>query len=321
MILNNELNLYKTKLIMKYYGDDSTTINRKMHFEIYRNTALSIVCFQSFILTRDPIFLFLGSGLLGENILLNSSHLEKYSLDYIKLRKSYSYIIEEYNKKINTVFGFKHPVNISETFVFAYRNGYLSKRHKFRYSSDVNELFENIDCFGATVFTGNGCCRHMAPLLNDVFKDLGFDSTNLLIGLNTKITNSDNKEVWKYDRNNVRTNHAIVGVLYGDEAYYIDPTNEIFYDIDNITGRLIDLNKTCEGTIDSGECDETLIKNKLISHKVACFDTIKSISNETIKTCKNNEDIFEQFYRENCDVYKDISNNNLIKSYRKVLKK
>ena len=54
---------------------------------------------------------------------------------------------------------------------------------------------------------------------------------------------------------------------------------------------------------------------------MACFDTIKSISNETIKTCKNNEDIFEQFYRENCDVYKDISNNNLIKSYRKVLKK
>ena len=207
-------------------------------------------------------------------------------------------------------------------FIFSYRNGYLSKRHKFKYSSDVSELFENIDCFGATVFTGKCCCRHISSLLNDIFKELGYDSTNLLIGLNTKITNSKDEEIWKYDRNNVRTNHAIVGVMYNDEAYYIDPTNKLFYDIDNNSGRLIDSHRSCEGTIDdSVDIDDSIIKNKIINHKVAYLKKIKKIANDTIKICKNNEDVFEHFYKENCDIFKDISNNNLIKSYRKILKK
>lgn len=267
------------------------------------------------------------------------------SEDSTNLENLYKEFIRNYNNSINKTLNFTNPIQVSQAYNFAYRNGYLSKDSKFTYTTNRDEIIYYLYLLGATVVTGKGCCRHTASLLSDIYKDYGFTSTPISTGINQRIKTINFEKLsksqikfiqslnpskmtedevltilrkkgipiiekeWEYDRKKVPSNHFITGVSYDDKSYYIDPTNKTYYQLDNETGRLINSAGNIENTItyvSAPFIDKKLIKT-LISLPSTDFETINSICNSTDLLCRNNSDLFKQFCRENQELYGEIT--------------
>ena len=257
----------------------------------------------------------------------------------------YKEFIKNYNNNVNKAFNFTDPIQISKAYIFAYSKGYLSKDSKFTYTTNRDELlhYPDVRLIGSIVITGKGCCRHIAPLLTDIYEDYGYKSCRISVGLNqcnSKInfeglTKSQLKvadlllladmsideklsilhkagiptieDGWDYDRKKVPQNHVITGVMYNDFAYYIDPTNKTYYRLDDESGCLISSSGAFENTIFyNGRFDSNLVK-KLPSLPNVDFDSVKSIWDNTNLLCSNNLDLFEKFYKDNRELYEEIT--------------
>lgn len=200
------------------------------------------------------------------------------------LSSIYNEVIENYNNSINKTFNFEGPVEISQAYIFAYKNGFLSKDFSFSYSINHEEIVNYLWLMGATVFTGKGCCRHTSQLLSDIYNNYGFSSTPIATGFNQHKMNinfedlpkssldfiksldlsniTDNELIsllsnngvpmslaWEYDRKKVPNNHSITGVSHNGFAYYVDPTNNDYYKMNKEVGRLVDRTGNVENTI------------------------------------------------------------------------
>lgn len=128
----------------------------------------------------DMFIIPLQLGLLTFSLWLNT---EKTS-DITKIKSTYDEVIKDYNK-LNEMFGLKDPVSISAFFERFYRDGYLSKNKEFSFStSNVRDVHP---VFGANIMNGEGVCRHIAFMLDDIYKDYGVDSNVLLVYLRKRM--------------------------------------------------------------------------------------------------------------------------------------
>ena len=262
------------------------------------------------------------------------------------LTRIYNEFTKKYNKNINETLNFTDPVEISQAFIYAYKNGFLSKDLSFSYTTKQAEIINYLWLMGATVLTGKGCCRHTSQLLADIYNDYGFNSTTIETGINQykininfeelststldfiktlDISNITEEELisilsnngipmngqWIYDRKKVPSNHSITGVSHNGFAYYIDPTNNNYYKMNN--GRLVDKTGNVENTIklplfaaSDPIHDKKKIK-ELIKLPSIDLELVKSICTKTNLLCKNNYDLFEQFYKENNETYEEIT--------------
>lgn len=125
-------------------------------------------------------------------------------------------------------------------------------------------------------------------------------------------------------------NHAISFAFKDGKSYFLDPTQT----------RIYRMKESNEGTLYDSECDD--IPMRLISSIVLndskdyYLQMKKRLSNPslsitaaeeqalvkaTLDKCKNNMNIFEQFYVDNCELYDDISNKVLnIRKHKSILK-
>lgn len=121
----------------------------------------------------------------------------------------------------------------------------------------------------------------------------------------------DNKNILKRKVGN----HAISFASKDEKSYFLDPTQT----------RIYRMKESDKGTLYDSECDDIpirLISSIVLNNSKDYLKMKKRLSNPcfiikveeeqafvkaTLNKCKNNMDIFEQFYVDNCELYDDIS--------------
>ncbi len=104
--------------------------------------------------------------------------------DITNIREIYSEVVADYAKMIKSL-ELKDPVEISAFFERTYRDGYLSRDKSFSFGDSNARDIPSI--FGSNVMTGEGVCRHISYLLDDVYRDMGIDSNLLLLHMRKRI--------------------------------------------------------------------------------------------------------------------------------------
>jgi hypothetical protein len=108
-------------------------------------------------------------------------------------------------------------------------------------------------------------------------------------------------------------NHAITYAFKDEKSYFLDPTQNRIY-------RMYDSNKLCDvngealikfmllNVHNSLKCSLD-VRKKVLEHYPSILkqDEVKMIL-DTLKICRSNIDIFESFYKDNCELYSDVSN-------------
>ena len=104
--------------------------------------------------------------------------------DVTNIREMYSEVVSDYAKMIKRL-ELKEPVEISAFFERSYRDGYLSRDKKFSFGDKKVRDIPTI--FGSNIMTGEGVCRHIAYMLDDIYRDMGIDSNLLLVHMRKRI--------------------------------------------------------------------------------------------------------------------------------------
>lgn len=305
--------------------------------------------------------------LASSAMLLTTTILTKdvinYANDKIKLNKLYKEFIKEYDK-LNKTFNFNDPVQIYGMFNYLVWKGYLSKNKKFEFAKDSTKDIKKL--YGANVITGQGVCRHIAPMLSDILNEHKIKSGVLLVAQKENNNNiamvNENwtkdaifdhlavflKEPKLYDKflkiyeekrdlgkqldtNDIKNlnellkkqneeqkdkvNHVITFATTNEKNYFLDPTQSRIYRVD-VDDKNIVSDKELKCRIDNkGLTFMYGLKDKINANKflkeekpTITFKDQLEVVFKTYDICKQNHDIFEKFYKDNCELYNDISN-------------
>lgn len=216
------------------------------------------------------------------------------------------------------------PVSAFAGYVNMYRGGYLSSDKDFTYDKNSKD-FRGLQ--GVDVVRGQGVCRHIATMLDDIYREMGFDSTTLVVNASreaiesmehlssvdldkSKISDETLKMVEKIEMITSLTkfgNHLVNAVRDGEKSYVLDPTNDGFL----VPKRLFYLTtgdgpkqKMIYKPIRSiGTVDETI---KILKGNTITKDEYRKIYLDSQKRINDNLDLLEKFYEENKDIYKEI---------------
>lgn len=226
---------------------------------------------------------------------------EQYTKDLSEIRELYKLFLEKYTN-LNRAFSLENPIEIYTLFNYLLYGGYLSKNHKFRF--EEQKECKNPIIFGAIIFSGKGVCRHAASLLTDILSSYEISSYNLPVCL-------DHSESSVIER--IIGNHLITASYYDGKAYYLDPTHKNIYSrieeeillYDKKYGS-IPLYKT---TMFNNNKERKELKQHLSNnYKCETKEEIKKLKNNAKKTYNKNRDIFEEFYKDNSELYDEVTN-------------
>lgn len=273
---------------------------------------------------------------LGGNCIFDVCNLHK-TKEGTEILGIYNRFIKNYNE-LNRTFGFNHPVEVFAMFDYLLHEGYLSKNMEFDFSDE--NVIDVPKLYGVNIFNGDGVCRHISYLLNDIFNDYGmkgekisvyqrklisFDdeqvksilenAKEILLNKSNdidvsffdvvmqKIKESASLEPFNYNRL-TRSNHAINYVEYDNIGYYFDPTQSTIYDKNNNSMYLSDEIGDRNYIINRDKKKQFLASNNRYDDLLFMRDIVS--------LCKKNIDIFEKFYKENKELYEEISHKSLI---------
>ena len=297
---------------------------------------LGIVSLSAFLSAEN---LIVPCGILGGVSFLLSDTFQKggnYTKDVKEIRDLYMEFLHNYNK-LNDIFHLNDPVEISTMFEFLLFNGYLSKDKEFQAlarGSDDKFLFS---VRGAEVFTGKGVCRHIASMFTDILNEYGIESSTLFVYINLENLDLDIDGLEDYSKEEeskrqkiisnldvrsfildyvgkIKGNHTISYAFKDGKSYFLDPTNDEIFRMKKSKEVLYNEN--------SGDTPIRFITTKLCSDlehysrmKKRLSEPYLSITqeeeekmiDETLDKCENNMNIFEQFYADNCELYKEVS--------------
>ncbi len=90
-----------------------------------------------------------------------------------EVEKLYDEFINNYSK-INEMFNLNDPMEIYKMFNYLLYKGYLSRNKSFNFS--FKDVCDVGSIRGANVINGNGVCRHIAPMLKDIYNASGVES-------------------------------------------------------------------------------------------------------------------------------------------------
>lgn len=104
--------------------------------------------------------------------------------DVTNIKEMYLEVVSDYVKLIKSL-ELKDPVEISSFFEKTYRDGYLSRDKNFVFGDSNARDIPSI--FGSNVMTGEGVCRHIAYMLDDIYRNMDIDSNLLLLHMRRRI--------------------------------------------------------------------------------------------------------------------------------------
>lgn len=157
----------------------------------------------------------------------------------------------------------KDPVKVYETFLYMFRNGYLSSNGT--YSAVLPEDIENLelngfipmDITGLILLYGCGCCRHTTDFLSHIFHSLRFEEAQLFTyhpGLSINVDCYTEKliiysEIQKYIDETI----VDLDLFSKEEIHFTKDYGDIVVHVDYLPEKVSNLNHTMNIVLDNNE--------------------------------------------------------------------
>ena len=108
-------------------------------------------------------------------------------------------------------------------------------------------------------------------------------------------------------------NHAITYAYQDGNSYYLDPTQNRIYRKENNILTDLDIKITPKqfmSTIgfDNYKINKNIRNRQKEEYKTVSIEEQEELRKDTLNKCKNNMDVFEEFYQDNADLYEETSN-------------
>lgn len=263
--------------------------------------------------------------------ILSSFIVQTKTKEYREMKNLYDNVIKN-TTQLTKILEFENPIEIFASYVYLYRNGYLSNDKYFEYSTDMKDFA----CLGGVdVIRGSGVCRSISSFLTDLYLELGFKSTNICVNTtsnacrNLQKLSDANLNVQPNSKTFVKfisiltkvipiANHQISMVTTDNFNYILDPTNDGYLIRDKYNKLTVPNKENSKMNITSIQqlYMGLLGMTKLNYNLLDLYDDLSkpSISDEvykenylnTLKICRENIDLFEGLYNKNKMFYKDI---------------
>lgn len=234
-------------------------------------------------------------------------------------------------------FNVNDPIGMYAMYVYMYRHGYLSVDKEFVYDTRMKDI-ANIG--GIDVIRGKGVCRSISSLLTDLYREKGFTSSSIGVNANNAISHIEklcDKKLEQPTREKTKkfvkvvsastkilpvNNHLITTVTDGNKNFIFDPTNDGYLVKGKFNQLMLANDKNYHMTYHKSiflinkllgqvKADSVLDIDKQLKLPSVSYEEYKDIYLDTLRACKSNVSMFDDFYNENEDLYRqvnDISN-------------
>jgi len=286
------------------------------------------VLFDLYGITLDDVNKFItlvfgGEAFVGLNTQKNTS-------EYKELRKLYGEVLKNTSNALKEI-DVNDPTDLFVSYMYLYKNGYLSHEKNFMYSSDMKDF---LLLGGVDVVRGKGLCRAISGFFTDLCVEHGYSAFNLYVNF---YNNSDRCKCEKNDIHSEKTkaikkfvdfikffvkhclvsNHVITLINFeNSQSYLFDPTNN-YYLVNALNNELV---------IPGVEnCSMRYFKNsyyflnifgmeKNNLKKVRDTMCLSGISYDeylnsyvrALEKCRQSNNVFEDLYIKNFELYEDI---------------
>ncbi len=119
--------------------------------------------------------------LMTSGIIMKNSDGIKNTKDYKELDSLYSEFINNYCE-LNKIFYLYNPIEIMILYNYMLYNGYLSNNKKFEFKDIYKKEINGLEKLN--IIDGNGVCRHISYVLNDILRKESIFSYRLEVHLN-----------------------------------------------------------------------------------------------------------------------------------------
>lgn len=245
--------------------------------------------------------------------------------DYKELNALYSEVLSR-TADLAEDCEFNDPIEVFAFYVYLYRNGYLSVDREFIYDAKLID-FPNLQ--GIDVIRGKGVCRSISSMLSDLYYELGYDVTNLMVYAtegsvrkqiklcDTPLRKSEESKkfvdlVISITSRLELANHQITMVKDENKSYILDPTNDGILNYNPNTkiiyaGRKKNYMKYKEfSQVSNGMLMGGVTNPEPEIRGDVELTDYKEKYLRTLRFCKDNAYLLASFYNENKQLYEDI---------------
>ncbi len=256
-------------------------------------------------------------------------YISTYENDFLhqELKKDFDKVLDNIESLANT-FNFKTGIEISIFNAILIHEGYLSLICRYSYKKglkDIEEFPDDKTLHAALkIFTGIGCCRHTAAFTKKVLDRFNIENNMVSVDANEIDYNINEirlflSNIHKNMSNN--PNHVINFISENDYNYFLDLTSiqfKIFGASNGFASSIDDYNLV----FPLYSYDYSLWNDEFIDYRKVPpisrekADELIYIANATISKYEANQDLFMEFYIQNFDNYRNITEN-----YNKIYEK
>jgi hypothetical protein len=304
--------------------------------EMFQQMYANMFEFRNALPSKDVLQLISALPLYAD--VLAGAPLDMGTDEYKRIESLYEESLDR-TSSLMKEFCLDEPISIFTMYVYLYRNGYLSHNHEFQYDFHLKDLPR---LYGADVLNGNGVCRSLATHLSDLYNHMGYESETFAVhtsgeacrGLEhlcpTPLVKTERASKLVKMVNTATgiihmPNHLILNVKQNGINYTLDPTNDgmlnpsgknLLVPTSPNTRMILSLNATrvqrgikqLKGGLSLKGLKEDL------QMPTIDIEEYRKIYLETLKLCRENPDILEQFYLESQELYEEV--HNLVEQHR-----
>ena len=258
-----------------------------------------------------------------------NNYLSTYTNDSIhqQMKEDFDKVLDNIVSLANT-FNFKTGIEISIFNAILIHEGYLSLICRYSYKEGLKDIKEFLDDktlhAALKIFTGIGCCRHTAAFTKKVLDRFNIENNMVSVDANEIDYNINEirlflSNIHKNMSNN--PNHVINFISENDYNYFLDLTSsqfKIFGASNGFASSIDDYNLV----FPLYSYDYSLWNDEFIDYRKVPpisrekADELIYIANATISKYEANQDLFMEFYIQNFDNYRNITEN-----YNKIYEK
>lgn len=256
-------------------------------------------------------------------------YISTYENDFLhqELKKDFDKVLDNIESLANT-FNFKTGIEISIFNAILIHEGYLSLICRYSYKEGIKDIKEFLDDktlhVALKIFTGIGCCRHTAAFTKKVLDRFNIESNIVRVDANEIDYNINEIRLFLsniHKNMSHNPNHVINFISENDYNYFLDLTSsqfKIFGASNGFASSLDDYNLV----FPLYSYDYSLWNDEFIDYRKVPpisrekADELIYIANATISKYEANQDLFMEFYIQNFDNYRSITEN-----YNKIYEK
>ena len=258
-----------------------------------------------------------------------NNYLSTYTNDSIhqQMKEDFDKVLDNIESLANT-FNFKTGIEIFIFNAILIHEGYLSLICRYSYKEGLKDIKEFLDDktlhAALKIFTGIGCCRHTAAFTKKVLDRFNIENNMVRVDVNEHDYNINEIRLFL---NNIHKNmsdnpnHVINFISENDYNYFLDLTSsqfKIFSASNGFASSIDDYNLV----FPLYSYDYSLWNDEFIDYRKVPpisrekADELIYIANATISKYEANQDLFMEFYIQNFDNYRNITEN-----YNKIYEK